>query len=203
MESLVGNLFRIIGIPHRATTTRGPKNVSEYITANADCSFLLDGQSTRADEYGARAEDAIFTGGRTEFAQSIAGMGAAAAAERANIASALFARIDEFARQYVHSDKMVKEPIIDDIFDLCVLAYRKIAKSEEIATRELPSVSYQLFSLAKKLWMAIGERWSELVEMEYDAREHAISDVIKGFSEETEFTIGESENAIMLRKLAA
>ena len=54
IEALTGNMFRVVGL--RLASTRA----NQYVMTRDECAFLIDGQTSRAEQYNAHIEDAIF-----------------------------------------------------------------------------------------------------------------------------------------------
>jgi hypothetical protein len=158
IESLVGNMFRIMKTVIQYH--EGEIETQNYFTDNSACLFLLEGQSTRADEYNRRIEEQIFANGQSEFAQSI--INASDDGERGQMISNIIrGNFITLMHQYAHTDKILSPNKIDDIFAMLILAYKTEQKSETL----LPSFAFfapQLFKVAIVINNKIDEHSEEL-----------------------------------------
>lgn len=117
IEALTGNMFRIVGL--RADTRARPHADARVMT-RAECAFLLDGQTSRAEQYNARIEDTIFApdpdGAISDDVLAINAEYDATQLDGVDqITSAIFERIRSDLREHARARTIPIIPRVDDI----------------------------------------------------------------------------------------
>lgn len=200
LESLTGNLFRIIG---PAICGQGKTRVGEeYLTDNDYCRFLVEGQSTRADQYNRRAEDAIFANGQSDEVQSITAMFQTTEANSI-LADSLRSRITIRMRDYLRDKIEIPSNQISELFDMCVNALQDVMPSIKSHLANLSSQAMffsRLFKLAGKLSSFLEPFAFELRTADHGSRERIVNKIMQNAADEELFTIDETLNMTFLSK---
>ena len=195
IESLVGNLFRIMGT---ATQHKG----GSYLIDNSACLFLLEGQSTRADEYNRRIEEQIFANGQSEFVQSVINTTEGDKRARDQMLSGIIrGKFATLMQQYAHTDKVFGANKIDDLFAMLILAY----KAEQGRDVSFPSFAFfapQLFKTAIIINNKLDEHGEELratmLNNNFAERERVFNIVLDEATAEDMFAFTTTDNIQLL-----
>lgn len=201
IESLVSNLFRIVGIPAQQ---RKQTNVSEYFVDNSAILFLLEGQSSRADKYNQMIEEQIFIRGQSDLVQSIVNTTDADKSSREQMMSNILrGNFITLMHQYAHTDKVFGPNKIDDLFGMLILAYKTIGDTgKQILFPAFSFFSPQLFKIAVVINNKLDEHSEEIKttinDDNFAKREHIFDIVIDEATAEDVFLLSETENIQLL-----
>lgn len=205
LESLVGNLFRIIGIPGRESDHQQNDKWSQYLTSDLDCKFLVEGQSNRSDQYHSREEEAIFKNGQSDAAKAIVNIYISAGPDI--IASdALRNRLTLRMREYMRGPYYKSLTRVDDIFGLAVSSLRDVLpvfKGHGVNLSVFSMFFARLFKLANRL-IAFIEPYEAVFKsgISYVDQDRIIDKIMQSAADEELFTIDETLNMHYMRKIS-
>lgn len=194
IESLVGNLFRVIG---RATSD--PTDFVRFLTENESCRFLVEGQSTRADQYNRRAEDAIFSSrARTAEVRDIVHIYKTTSADTL-LSDSLRNHIAIKLREYALAKMQTSMDVLSDVFKLCIDALHEVLPVQRAQIVDVGSRAYffaKLSRIAAKITSLIA-RYPIIDRARID---QIIERIVGEVADEELFALDETLNMTYLRR---
>lgn len=210
LESLTGNLFRIMGSSLSSTrqesdTMRQGGAIAprgeRFMTDSMNCKFLALGQSTRADQYHRRAEEAIFANGQSEEVRSIVTIFQTTGTNML-LADALRSRITIRMREFLRKDLAHEiKPVGGEFFDMCVNSLQDVMPSIKNHTIDLSAQSMffsKLFKLANKLATFLEPFMFTFGDADHSSKERIVDSIMQSAADEELFTIDETLNMVYL-----
>lgn len=200
LESLVGNLFRIVGDARE----QNGEGIDKYLVPNERCQFLVRGQSNRASQYHARMEDEIFKNGQTDEVRQIVSMYQTANTDLI-LADSLRNKMAMQLKEYVVARYKVSSQRLSDVFAMAVAALQDIMpiiKSRSISSSTLSMFLARLFRLAGRIAALFEPYEPKLVADTTDSAEknRIVDQVMQRAADEELFTMDETLNMMFLRR---
>lgn len=200
LESLVGNLFRIIGDARE----QNGEGIDKYLVPNERCQFLVRGQSNRASQYHMRMENEIFKNGQTDEVRQIVSMYQTANTDLI-LADSLRNKMARQLKEYVIARYKVSSQRLSDVFAMAVAALQDIMpiiKSRSISSSTLSMFLARLFRLAGRIAALFEPYESKLIADNTDSAEknRIVDKVMESTANEELFTMDETLNMMFLRR---
>ena len=222
LESLTGNLFRIMGDTifargeGAAKQNKGDRDARDpmFLTENAECTFLVRGQSNRASQYHRRAEESIFgSDSRPNNIRAFINTYQASGTDMV-LADSLQSHVSIRLREYLRAKVNMSTNVPGDMFNICIESLREIipaikgptdsSSGNHSRSRHTPEslapFFTKLFKLATQLAIFIMPFYSVGISDDHYSAEYVADHVMQSASDEDLFTISESVNMAFTQK---